>query len=493
MIEDKNKSRAFGGQSGGRATGVGVALNPYVQVALTYVRRPFSSPQGWALSVIFLLLGTGVLLRFLESNRDMGADYPPMGLLVPLVAIVLVATHVKNQFADSRAHLTPNFRRVHATVAAAAAFLLAVVLPLALIWVADLRSVGLVALTVFLLGLILYQTTHPNLLSWLLVLVIIAPLATPTRILMWQLVSGEFEAHAVALLALGATLAVVGGVKLFALNEDMPVYKPTWFGWAGTRTTGGARVDAWLLPAELPESFMENDMARWTYHAQRASTSRWSAVCRWQVGMPNGWKSWLFGVGVVLAVQFAAWIFVRGRLEPAAFFWSTYVVWLIVVPSFRSVARCPFGYEIMLPVERRTYLKQAGMAVAISCLRTWGGMVTAFMLWWVTYALEPLRFGLVVNVLACSVLAQVGLFGIGRWLALLAKPDSSSQIMLCLVVGAFWAVLGPPMLLVGHMLHESPPGLGNLLLPLAGTGLFAMFGLLLTWFTYHRWLVADFD
>jgi hypothetical protein len=148
----------------------------------------------------------------------------------------------------------------------------------------------------------------------------------------------------------------------------------------------------------------------------------------------------------------------------------------------------------MLPVERRTYLKQVGMAALISCLRTWGGMYAAFMLWWITAAPEPLRFGLVVNVLGCSVLAQVGLFGMGSWLALLAKRDSSSQTMLFLVVGAFWGVLGPPILVVAHILNYSPlTGLGNFLLPLAAAALFGMFGLLLTWFAYNRWLVVDFD
>ncbi len=506
MLDDKNKSPAFGGQSGARATGVGIALNPYVQVALTYVRRPFSSPQGWAVSLMFLLLGTGFSLEFLSgSRRDNAAAQPHMVSLLLLLAIVLFlmfAHHVKSQFADSRAHLTPSFRRAHATVAAAAGFLLAVVLPLVLIWLADLRSVGLVALTVFLLGLILYQATHPNLLSWLLALGVITTFATPTRILIWQLLSGKFEAEAVALLALGAALAVLGGVRLAALNEDMPAYKqPTCIGGAGRCTTGPAQAGAWMLPTAFRERFMENNMARWRNHARRASTSRWSAVCRWRVGMPNGWTSWLFGIGVVLAVQFAAWIAARGRLEPSTFFWLTFVVWLIACPSFASLSQLTrrtylLGYEIMLPVERRTYLKQVGMAVAISCLRTWGGMYAAFMLWWIITAPESLRFGLAVNVLACSALAQVGLFGMVLCLAWLAQGESPERLplLLPLAVGAIGGVFGFPIALVAVMLNESPlPGLGNFLLPLAGAALFAMFGLLLTWFAYRRWLAADFD
>jgi len=138
-------------------TGAGTAFSPYVQVALTYVRRPFSSPRGWAGSLIFLLLGTGFLLAFLSGSRRYSAAVEPgmvsLLLLLALVPFIWFTDHVRRQFADSRAHLAPRFRRVHATVAAAVALLLAVVLPLVLIWLADLRSVGLVALTVFLLGM----------------------------------------------------------------------------------------------------------------------------------------------------------------------------------------------------------------------------------------------------------------------------------------------------------------------------------------------------
>lgn len=388
-------------------------------------------------------------------------------------------------------------------MAAAVALLLAVVLPLVLIWLADLRSVGLVALTVFLLGMSLYQGTHSDLLSWLMVLGVITTLATPTRILIWQLLSGQFEVQAVALLALGAALAVLGGLKVAASNEDMPADKqPTRVCGMERCTAGPALAGAWMFPTVMRERFMENDMARLVNHARRASASRWSAVCRWRVGTANDWTHWLSGVAVVLVVQFAAWIAVsvRETLEPSTFFWLTLLFWLIASPSFISLSQLVrrnyhLGYEILLPVRRRTYLKQVGMAVAVSWLRKWGGMCAAFMLWWIMAAPEPLRVGLVVNVLACSALAQVGLFGIVLCLAWLAQgePPERLPLLLPLVLGAIGGVFALPVVFVAGILHEYPlPGLGNYLLPLTGVALFAMFGLLLTWFAYRRWLVADF-
>ncbi len=504
MAENSTISAFPTGEGPGvRAASGRKAPNPYVQVALTYLRRPFSSPQGWAVSVLFLIMCIGFFPIPLSGDRhDIAAAPIRMPLMLAMALFAMFTLHVKSQFADSRARLTPGFHRVHATVAATIALLLVVLPPTVLIWLADLRSVGLVALMVFLFGAILcFVALHSRLWSWLIVLGCFATYTESARILLWQLLSGKVEAGAFALLALGAAIALLGGIRLVCLNEDMPAYHPLMrAGWARQyQTSAEVLAGAGILPLALRERFMENNMARWTNHARRASTSRWSAVCRWRVGMPNGWTSWLFGVGVVLAVQFAAWIAAGGRPEPSAFFWLTFVVWLIACPSFMSLSQLerqnyPLGYEIMLPVDRRTYLKQVGMAVAISCLRKWGGMYAAFMLWWIMAAPEPLRFGLVVNVLACSALAQVGLFGIGLCVTWLAKRDSSSQIMVPLVVGAIWGVFILPIIMVGFMLNESPlPGLGNFLLPLAGAALFAMFGLLLTWLVYRRWLVADFD
>ena len=53
------------------------------------------------------------------------------------------------------------------------------------------------------------------------------------------------------------------------------------------------QAGAAMLPVTLQERFMENNMARWTNHARRASASWWSRVCRWQVGMLTCWSAFL--------------------------------------------------------------------------------------------------------------------------------------------------------------------------------------------------------
>jgi hypothetical protein len=324
-----------------------------------------------------------------------------------------------------------------------------------------------------------------------------------------QFLSGQFELQAIILSCMLLVMILLRAVQLFRLHDDVPEAQSSLWGLTSriwrkrgrTLRAGLPKLDERTAKSWLVFSRFDGHVERLAEHARRASTSRWSAVCRWRVGMANGRASWLFGVGVVLAVQFAAWIAVRETLEPSTFFWLTFLFWLIASPSFMSLSQLvrrnhQLGYEIMLPVQRRIYLKQVGMAVAVSWLRKWGGMCAVFMLWWITAASEPLRLGLVVNVLACSALAQVGLFGMVLCLAWLAQrePPERLPLLLPLVVGAIGGVVSIPIALVAVMLNESPLlGLGNFLLPLGGAALFAMFGLLLTWFAYRRWLVADFD
>ena len=57
-------------------------------------------------------------------------------LLVLMMPFSWLAIHMKAQFADSRAHLMPGFRRGHAIVAAAAVLIVVVLLPTLLTWAA---------------------------------------------------------------------------------------------------------------------------------------------------------------------------------------------------------------------------------------------------------------------------------------------------------------------------------------------------------------------
>jgi hypothetical protein len=474
--------------------------NPYAKVAMTYIRHILARGN------IFLLICAWVIMAAVAISRD--AHTVAMPLLFAVFVCFGLAMHMVEQFANWRAHLLPNFRRVHAIVAAVTTFVVIIALSAMLALLAGCSVVATIAILVFCFGanllfceICLARSKGGPLsvihaigfvllaVSWVLVL--------PRRRELVEFMSGQLELHAIILSCMGLMMVVLGAVQLFRLHDDVPEarFSLRWVDRVFNPSAGWRRPYEWMVKGRLVFRPPDGEVERLTEHARRASTSRWSAVCRWRVGMPNSLTSWLFGVGVALAVQFVGWIAFRGRLEPSTFFWLAFVVWLIACPSFMLLSRLArrnylLGYGIMLPVERRAYLKQVGMAVALSWLRKWGGMYVAFMLWWITAAPEPLRLGLAVNILACSAGAQVGLFGIVLCVASSAQRESTQRLplLLPLVGGAIGGVLGLPIGLVCVALS-----LGKFLVPLAGAALFAMFGLLLTWFAYRHWLGADFD
>ena len=193
--------------------------NPYTQVALTYLRRPFSS---WKIGILFIAVFLLAILGSHVAGRHEHLRYPPapmsaqeaammqrvqeivssresmmmhISVLMELLAFeslfVVLAVHVKGQFVDSRAHLMPGFRRIHATIAGAAALLCAVFLPAAFAWLVGWSSAGFVAITVLLFGILLWGVLSmspwiilPALFAWFL---FINPLGPPYA---QELVSG---------------------------------------------------------------------------------------------------------------------------------------------------------------------------------------------------------------------------------------------------------------------------------------------------------------
>lgn len=479
--------KGLGASAAGRKT-----PNPYVQAALTYVRRTFSSPLGWTLSITFLFLGAGFLPMALGGNRrDIAAAPLQIPFMLAVAVYSLLVLHLKGQFADARAHLVPGFRRVHALVAGAVALLLTVALPMVLIWLADLRSVGLVALSVFLFGAILCSVAlQSNLLSWLIILGIFTTFAEPTRVLIWQLVSGQFELQAIVLLTLGAALALIGGFRLVELTEDMPAYKqPTCIGEAGRCTTGQRQPFAWMLPPAWQERSMEKSMARWANHARRAPTSRWSRVCRWQVGMPGG----LFGLFMVFFsfVVFTLAMWSSGQdLRNTDAVYPAMMMFFAMPPcmfwgGFFRRGRLPLlAHELLLPVDRRGYVRQVGVATAIGQIQVWAGVSIGIVMWGLLLGRQTVSLAAYALLLGVFTLLQPWFFGMGAWFARCRTLGGQ--------IGGLSLALCVPMLAATLFVERGPwSHARHLALPLAAIA--ALLGLLVSCHAYHRWLAADFD
>ena len=280
--------------------------NPYAQVALTYVHRV----RSWARLGYLIAGGISVAFVFfvmimaaLEDGRGGNHQEFVWWYLMPFAFLFgFLVVHVKEQFADSRARLTPDFCRIHAAIAGVAAVLCAVLLPAAFAWLIGWHPVGFAAITLLLFGAVFWGLLSLSswilwpalLIGWLLLLTELG------RGCVQQLVSGNFEYQAVGILAVGVVIALLGGIRLIRLNEDMPEYR--WLNGTGKRKIEviGPQVTRDSILQRLILGAEDKRMASLTRHAQRASASRWSRVCRWQVDMMTGWSAVCFCLAILL-------------------------------------------------------------------------------------------------------------------------------------------------------------------------------------------------
>ena len=240
-----------------------MSRNPYVQVALTYLRRPLASWLTAAASIAFVCIFTWFTLL---GRAGILTDAWAVQFVYFFGLFIFLAMHMKGQFVNSRAHLTPNFRRVHATVAAVTALSVAGLMPAVLSWLMGWHSLGFVAVVVLLFGTVLWVIVKDA--NWML----FAMMAGGTAFFAteWgpahfrEVVSGHFEFQAAAILSLGIWISLAAGARLVGINEDMPEYHRGTLNryWATGRMTGQNMNYDGPLPAPLMDWFRARAMAQ---------------------------------------------------------------------------------------------------------------------------------------------------------------------------------------------------------------------------------------
>jgi len=449
--------------------------NAYAQVALTYVRRPCAAPQ-------FLLIGLGSLAGF--GLVMLGNFKNSIAVVVGIVWILatFAAVHLKQQFADARAHLLPRYRPVHALVAAAVLLTLAGVFPGFCAWLWNLPLAGVLVLTVSFLALALWGTLRNSYLLATLPMVLFFGLLTDKG----QRLAAEFFAPerrmwALALLATSAIAAALGFRRMIRLNEDQPEFHSGVTHYAGrwTQMTGQQRVappPAGSFRDWLNDRHMNEILA----HARQANTSARSRVARWQVGTLTGIAAWLVALALVAYWQVLSTVFVS--MSPVFLFQLP----IFILPAVQShwFTRAPMlGYESLLPVERRAYVQQMGLALLWSQTRILllsAGLCLACL---ALVSRQPLMPDVIALLIAIYALWQVWSFGVFAWFLQYRTPWAWMGGMMLGVV------VMPPLLAVaaeGHAIETRLIVLG-IGAALAGAGL------LLAWAAYRRWLQIDLD
>ena len=148
-------------------------------------------------------------------------------------------------------------------------------------------------------------------------------------------------------------------------------------------------------------------------HARRASASPCSQVCRWQVGSIAGPSIVPWVLGTTFSVALLELSLPGTSFSVPGLYLLVGLPVCVIVRSLRWRATVTPG--VLLPVDRTVYVKQRGLAAALSHLELWGAMSGGLLLAWSTVPGKVLSPVLIANLLVFSGLAQVLVFAVMVW------------------------------------------------------------------------------
>lgn len=456
----------------------------YTQVVMSYAHRV----RSWGRIGYLIVGGIAAFVVFLLAIGGATQGEYEVPLLVDAALFSLIAVHVRDQFSSPQARLIPNFRKAHGVVAVAALLIVAVFVPTFFTLLAGCRSVGFIAIAICCCGVMLWSVLLQMNWGFSALWIILFVTVRPTRELMDLLTSGQAEIGAVTLLMLGILIALPAGFRLLSLNEES-------LGYGCKKQTDGVAKCETSVRGDPEDSLPQNRFSFWLIdrqtvrlirHARRAATSQWSRVCRWQAGMSTFWSALFLPIGMILAFSISDRLSGTGN---GGSYWEIFVLFTLLTPVtswqgvyFKSARAAATSRELLMPVSRSTYLKELGLAAAISQFQAWGAISVAATLWWFVGLQSQIPVASLVSILLITALSQFWLFGLVVLLPL--QPGSIKAVL-----GVGFAAIVPLLVAwaVARPISEWQYGL------IALSAVLAILGLLATWIGYRRWLVTDLD
>jgi hypothetical protein len=141
------------------------------------------------------------------------------------------------------------------------------------------------------------------------------------------------------------------------------------------------------------------------------------------------------------------------------------------------------SYEIMLPVDRVSYIRQMGISAAVALIVAWAASWSILIFIFTRISQVSIRLDIIENLTLISALCQVLYYGIAVWIA-----RYCSRI---LHLGAILIPLYLQMFLMAMASEYQSGAWGTTMVFVAG--IVAVIGLLIAYDAYRRWLVADLD
>jgi hypothetical protein len=372
----------------------------------------------------------------------------------------------------------PNHRRVHATVAVAAVLFFTVVIPLLLMILQPAHSLAIVSCFTITFALYIWFCFGRTLQTYLIPILIVAIFTDAGSAFFKDYFTGKRELLAAGMSLFGLAMSLWGLYKLFTITEDDPAYGKfqaarLFKGDPSLQTTNSTS----LLSKKWSDRLADWHVARLSRHARRAYYSPWSSLCRWQLGVNLGMVFRLcFSVIFMIAVMYLA-----SRQSPRIYMLSVFVsIMPITMIAMLHKLRC-LSRELMLPVDRKTFVRQMGINAAVIFFLfwaiTWILLLTVFSTIFEKHYPSEIIFHLTLISAFCNVLYFGMLVWFTRW---------ASRLWNILVV------LVPLYLQMGLMAAATEYDSGSLApwMTLAAACA-AMVGVFIVRDAHRRWLLAD--
>ena len=169
----------------------------------------------------------------------------------------------------------------------------------------------------------------------------------------------------------------------------------------------------------------------------------------------------------------------------------------LVIAGWLTIRIQTLAYEVMLPVDRRTYVGQLIAAAAASYAQVCGVVLASSILWWYAVAATPPPLGYVITFVAAALLLQSGSFGFILFLqSVTTARIRHTPTLAAIAVGLILLVLELVLLLIGSALLGfgfSRPSDFLLVWVTMLIAALAALGVVFISIAYRRLLVADFN
>jgi hypothetical protein len=459
--------------------------NPYVQVLMTYVRRPFSTVQAWLMTFTALLALAPMFISIGFAHEP-----PLISFFLPLAYVLgYLALHIKEQFSTPLAQSLPSYRRVHLVVAAILVVFFAILLPMGIASICGASPLGISAVVLACFSLLLWASIRPLVFYLLFPLWIFFVVVPSGETIMQQLTAGQYPAVSACFFAAGVALLVYCALLLWRLNEEVSGYHSWWQG-------NAYNINVWAENARKIDRFPDQKDKRWIgkwmeqwdtalrlWHVQRASGSWWSQVCRWPMGVnPRPFLIFWSVIGILYVQGLTLFL---PSIAPMLVGMLLLTVGGYPLKQLQQRLRL-VEYELSLPIDRVSYLRQVGIAAVLGWLQMWGCLAMALGLWWYGTTWGAENVPIILRTIIATGCCQIAMLGITLWMARYRSPILTNLVLITGVMGAFFLFT---FFIPAHAGSLPPPDVTWPLVWIAA-GL-AVVGFALIGDAYRRWLNAD--